>query len=208
MSTSPRHLSHIAPALRALAVEVITLNPMPNNARKHHLAADIPVLAESLRRFGQQKAIVGKRTFDGVPDAILAGNGTLLAAQSLGWEWIAVSWFEGSDEDAQEYALLDNRTAELSEWDIEELRKQMQQVKGRGGEVEKLGWTAEDVTKLLTPETAPVQVEQKFRAVTFTLEQWQVVQTAWTKVRTSENDPEMTVTRAVELILADYNAGN
>lgn len=201
-------LSHIAPALRGLAVEVIKVNPMPNNARKHHLAADIPVLAASLQRFGQQKAIVGKHLYDGVPDAILAGNGTLLAAQSLGWEWIAVSWFEGSDEDAQEYALLDNRTAELSEWDIEELKKQMQAVKARGGDAEKLGWTADDVAKLLTPEPAPEQAEQKFRAVTFTLEQWQVVQQAWTKVRTSENEPEMTVTRALELILADYNAGN
>lgn len=198
---------HVAPDLRSLCCEVIALNPAPNNARQHSLTDDIPVLMDSLRRFGQRKPIVGKRTYQGVPDAILAGNGTLLAARQLGWEWIAVSWFEGTDEEAQEYALLDNRTAELSEWNIDELKVQMRAIRARGGSHS--GWTADDVAAMITDTPPRVATDQqRYRAVTFTLEQWPVVLQAVASMRQRENDPEMSITRACELILADFNSGN
>lgn len=211
-------LSHIAPDLQGLAYEVIALNPSPNNARLHDLAADIPVLMESLRRFGQRKAIVAKKTYFGVPDAVLAGNGTLLAAQQLDWTHLAVSWFDGSDQDAQEYALLDNRTAELSEWKPDELETQLKAIRARGNHVTALGWDVLALASLLdaantVPAPAagrgatPGDETPEFRSVKFTLDQWAVVLHAVTKMRRREGESEMSPSRAVELLCADFNSG-
>lgn len=210
---SQPEIDYIAPDLRPLAVEVIELNPAPNNARKHELTKDIPVLKESLQRFGQRKAIVAKHLYYGVPNAVIAGNGTLLAAQALDWSHIAVSWFDGTDEEAQEFALIDNRTAELSEWDLGELAKQMKDIRDRGGDVGKLGWDAHEAEPLLRADWSPPAEaslpggESKYRALSFTLDQWIIVEQAVERVRHGEHDSEMPPARCVELILSDYLAG-
>ena len=52
----------------------------PANVRKHD-DRNLAAIKSSLSRFGQQKPIVIR------PDgSVVAGNGTLAAAQSLGWE--------------------------------------------------------------------------------------------------------------------------
>lgn len=112
--------AYIAPALRALAFPLRALNFAPNNARAH-ADADLAALSESLRAHGHQKPIVAKRTYRGVENAVICGNGTLETARHLKWSHLAVSWFEGSDDDARVFALRDNRTAELSEWDTDQL---------------------------------------------------------------------------------------
>lgn len=115
-------LDYIAPDLRALAVPLVELSPAPDNARRHSPNRDVPALMASLREHGQQKAAVAKRTYRGVRNAVIAGNGTLLAARRLGWSHLAVSWFTGSDDDATRYAVRDNRVAELSSWSADTLR--------------------------------------------------------------------------------------
>ena len=92
-------------------VKVGTLNSDPANVRKHD-AKNLEAIKGSLKRFGQQKPIV----IDG--DGIVrAGNGTLEAARALGWTHIDTvrTGLEGSDATA--YAIADNRTAELADWD-------------------------------------------------------------------------------------------
>jgi ParB family chromosome partitioning protein len=92
----------------------------PDNARAHD--ADEPVLDESLRRFGQRKPIVAKREYRGLANVVLAGNGTLEAARRLGWSHVATAWFDGTDDEAREYAVADNASAERSRWDADALR--------------------------------------------------------------------------------------
>ena len=118
-------LDSIAPDLRSLAVPLLELVPASNNARRHSFDRDIPALMESLQRFGQRKAIVAKRTYRGSRNAVIAGSGTLLAAGRLGWSHLAVSWFEGTDDEARAYAVADNAVAELSEWDIPQLARDL-----------------------------------------------------------------------------------
>lgn len=94
----------------------------PNNARKHP-EANLKALEESLKRFGQQKPVV--ITSYGV---IVAGNGTVEAAERLGWTQIETvqvpdSW---SKEQIAAFALADNRTAELAQWDARELLDQLE----------------------------------------------------------------------------------
>jgi hypothetical protein len=114
-----------ASGLAGMLVPIADLVPSPNNARRHELERDVRVIAESLRRFGQQKPIVAR------PGSreVIAGNGTLRAAATLlGWTHLAVSWFEGTDEEAQAYALVDNRSAELSDWDLQVLSGQLREI--------------------------------------------------------------------------------
>ena len=108
-------LAHIGPDLRALAVDITTLQPAPDNARKH-AAKDVQAIAESLATHGQQKPLVGKRWYRGYQSVILCGNGTLQAARALQWPVLAVSWLpdDTSDDDARLLALQDNRAGELS----------------------------------------------------------------------------------------------
>jgi ParB-like chromosome segregation protein Spo0J len=112
---------YVAPDLLPLVVPLDTLTEAPDNARKHSLSRDIPALTESLRRFGQRKPIVAKRNYRGLSNVVVAGTGTLIAARRLAWSHIAVAWFEGSDTEACAYAISDNRVAELSAWNVNQL---------------------------------------------------------------------------------------
>ena len=91
-----------------------------NNARLHS-ERNIEVIANSLEKFGQRKPIVVQH------GKVLAGNGTLEAAKSLGWSEITITEVPDNwDSDtAKAYAIADNRTAELAEWNEDVLVKQL-----------------------------------------------------------------------------------
>ncbi len=89
------------------------------NARKHD-DRNIEAIVGSLRRFGQQKPIVVD-----VSGVVRAGNGTLEAARRLGWKDIDCVETQLKGSDAIAYAIADNRTAELAEWDDDVLAAQL-----------------------------------------------------------------------------------
>ena len=90
---------------------IADLSNDPANARKHD-PRNIASIVASLRRFGQQKPIVIDSS-----GIVRAGNGTLEAARILGWDSIDVTRTELKGSEATAYAIADNRTSELSEWD-------------------------------------------------------------------------------------------
>lgn len=110
--------------MNELTVEVIRTSDLsldPNNARTHN-ARNIEVIANSLKSFGQRKPLVVTRD-----NIVIAGNGTLEAARSLGWEFITIArvpdtW---SHEQVVAYALADNRSAELADWNPDVLAEQL-----------------------------------------------------------------------------------
>lgn len=103
--------------LKKFRVDELSSDPV--NARKHN-QRNIDAIMASLRRFGQQKPIVVD-----LSGVVRAGNGTLEAARQLGWDTIecVVTSLKGSD--AISYAIADNRTAELAEWDDDVLAAQL-----------------------------------------------------------------------------------
>lgn len=207
----PTTLDYIAPDLRPLAVAVGGLRPAERNARQHDAERDIPVLMESLRRFGQRKPVVARRD----TREVIAGNGTLQAAVRLGWTHIAVSWFHGTDEEAQAYAIADNRTAELSAWNWEELAAQLADLREADAELPgALGWSEEMLAPLLAAEwTAPArdglptEVADPPVTVILNAAQHRVVQEAVTRVRANEKDESLTAGRCLELVCADWLSG-
>jgi predicted RNA methylase len=108
--------SHIAKDLRKLVVPVSSLHPDPSNARKHG-QRNLDAIKASLAAFGQRKPLVVQR--EGM--IVRAGNGTLAAAQALGWDHIAAVVIDEDSAQAVQFAIADNRTAELAEWDDETL---------------------------------------------------------------------------------------
>lgn len=97
--------------MKVESVPIATLSQDPANARKHD-DKNLEAIKASLRRFGQQKPIVVDSS-----NVVRAGNGTLAAATALGWESINVVQTDLQGSEATAYAIADNRTAELAEWD-------------------------------------------------------------------------------------------
>ena len=94
----------------------------PDNAREHD-KANIDAIKASLKKFGQRKPIV---VADGV---VIAGNGTMEAAQALGWEEIDTVSADDLDEtERRAYAIADNRTAELAKWNEAKLAEALSSV--------------------------------------------------------------------------------
>jgi len=206
-------LAYISATLRPLAAPIMDLTPDPENARIHE-DADLLVIGNSLREYGQQKPIVARREHRGMTNVVLAGNGTLLAARAIGWTHLAVSWFEGTDEQAEEYRLVDNRSAELSRWDFTKLADQMRAVAKRDSEakLQFLGWTEADASEILHGGVPQGDGSTEGRTtgqhhVVLTEEQYVTVGAAIAKVRKGEDDDRMSEGRVVELICANYLAG-
>lgn len=103
---------HIAEGLRGLATPIEALHEDPANARTGHAVEKI---AASLRQYGQRKPIVANRAQGG---KVEAGNGTLRAARQLGWSHLAVVWVDDDAATAAAFGIADNRTGELSTWDV------------------------------------------------------------------------------------------
>lgn len=144
----PRDLPNIAAQLRTLAVPVESLRLDERNARKHS-EENLRAIVFSLSRYGQQKPIVVDR--DGV---VIAGNGTLAAARSLGWSWIAASRTDLAGEEAKAFAIADNRTAELAEWENETLATILAELPK--DTMEGIGFSEKDFAQLLAGITPTI----------------------------------------------------
>lgn len=108
-----------------------------NNARRHD-NSNLEAIAGSLTQFGQRKPIVISKD-----NTVIAGNGTLTAAKSLGWTEIDVVRVP-ADWDANQikaFALADNRTAELAAWDEQVMASQLLELQEAGFDIEEFGFT-------------------------------------------------------------------
>jgi len=105
--------------MQAIQLPVDEVHMDPANVRKHN-EKNLEAIMASLKRFGQQKPIVVNSD-----NIVIAGNGTLEAATALGWSEIAAVKTNLGGSEATAYAIADNRTAELAEWDVDALIQQV-----------------------------------------------------------------------------------
>lgn len=106
-------MSKIAESLQGLKVPLSELRLLANNPRKGNVAA----VVKSYKAFGQLKPIVARKS----TGEIIAGNHQYQAAIELGWKEIAVVWADVDEKTARAFAVADNRTGELAEWDVKAL---------------------------------------------------------------------------------------
>jgi len=120
-------------------VPIDTIIPDPTNARKHD-QKNIDAIKGSLAKFGLQKPIVV--TEDNI---VIAGNGTLQAAKALGWDTIDVYRTPLKGAEAIAFALADNQTSALAEWDDEILNTQLKGLDAEGWDMTDLGFDLDNL---------------------------------------------------------------
>ena len=127
----------------------------PSNVRKHS-RRNLDAIKASLRKFGQQKPIVVD-----AKGIVLAGNGTLTAAKELGWTEIQIVRTELAGVEATAFAIADNRTAELAEWEEDKLNAVLKSLQDEGVDLLDLGYSPEDLAKMQTPDFAAGTVDDQ-----------------------------------------------
>jgi len=168
---------NIHPDLLPLVAEIASLVPDPRNARLHD-KRNLAEIARSYSEHGQLKPIVVQRS----TRIVVAGNGQLEAAKMLGWRKIAVLFVDQNDSQAKQYALRDNRTAELAHWDIDALTSAFNELAGDGVTLTELGWTELELEPYLaerferpepdgSTDSGSTEHTGK-RVVTFSTEEW------------------------------------
>jgi len=123
-------------------LSVADLSLDPSNVRKHS-RRNLDAIKASLRKFGQQKPIVVD-----AKGIVLAGNGTLTAAKELGWTDIDIIRTELAGVEATAFAIADNRTAELAEWD-DNLADVLQSLASDGYDITQIGFDDSDLNALI-----------------------------------------------------------
>lgn len=108
----------------------------PGNARKHN-RKNLDAIKASLTQFGQRRPLVVMSDM-----TVIAGNGTLAAMLELGWTECAITITpaDWNADQARAYALADNRTAELAEWDDKQLAETLASLEEAGWPVQELGF--------------------------------------------------------------------
>lgn len=112
---------------------------------KNPRIGDVGSIAESLRVNGQYRAIVVNRgTHTGRAMEVLAGNHTLKAARNLGWEKITAHILDVDEDVATRIVLADNRTADLGDYDQEQLLELLESIDSPEG----TGFEPDDLLEL------------------------------------------------------------
>lgn len=89
-----------------------------------HEDRDVEAIARSLSRFGQQKPIVVSSD-----NWVAAGNGTAIAARSLGWTEVDAVRSELSAEEIKAYSIADNQTGRLAPWNRDNLSARLEEIR-------------------------------------------------------------------------------
>ena len=144
--------------LETIAIDKLT--PDPDNARQHD-QTNLTAIEGSLREFGQRKPIVISQT-----NVIVAGNGTVEAAKRLGWTDIQAVRVP-ADWDANRikaFALADNRTAELADWNEQVMAAQLLELSEAGFDIQEFGFELvkplvdiDSIEEDKIPEDAPIR---------------------------------------------------
>lgn len=137
--------------VRTADIPLDELTPFPGNAKR----GDVDVIRASLRRNGQYRSLVVREIPDG-PLVVLAGNHTM---QALAAEKEATARCEVilcDDATARRINLVDNRTSELGGYDNDALAELLSYT---DGDYDGTGYTDDDVMRLITPATPPVEDE-------------------------------------------------
>lgn len=134
-----------------LVVEIKPLHeifPYQKNARKIPQSA-IDAVALSLKTYGWQQPIV----ID-AKGVIVVGHVRRLAALQLGWTEAPVTVFTGSAELARAYRLMDNRSHDEAQWDIELLTAEMLELKPLDLDLGLTGFNSRELDAMLRPAVA------------------------------------------------------
>lgn len=145
-----RHPATGSTKLSVESVATTILQYHPKNVRLHD-ERNIQAIARSLETYGQRTPIVINAS-----NHVLKGNGTLEAALRLGWESIEVVQVTHlSPEEELAYMLVDNKTGDLSEFDLEGLASAFHELESMGFELDATGFSDFEYQPLMSADFTP-----------------------------------------------------
>ena len=149
-------------------IPVGQLKPYEKNARKHE-EYDVGQIAESIERYGFNDPI----GIWGKDNIIVEGHGRLLAAKKLGMDKVpCIRLDDLTDEQRREYAILHNKTAELSTWDFDLLAEDIGELDFSDFDID-WGLPA-DVEETEIVEDEPPEVDEESEPITKLGDIWQL----------------------------------
>ena len=133
--------------MKAELVPIDSISLDPANLRRHP-TRNLAAIVDSLKRFGQQRPILVDAA-----GIVRAGNGTLMAAKQLGYKEIEIIRSELKGSEATAYAIADNRTAELAEWETDALAQTLSALQMEDEELfEATGFDAKELDAMVLRE--------------------------------------------------------
>lgn len=188
----------IVPALKHLASPIDKWTPDPNNARSHG-ERNMEAIRQSLRTYGQTKAIVVQAS----TGIVVAGNGTLQAAKDLGWKEIAATVVDMTDVEAAGFGLADNRSAELASWNLEVVAKIDKMLHAAGHP--SIGWMDHELEVIRAADFNPAEINDEVFGsggeggsddsqpliISFTPDQYVIIGQVIERIKLAVGDPEM-----------------
>ncbi|MBI4336710.1 MAG: ParB N-terminal domain-containing protein, partial [Chloroflexi bacterium] len=132
--------------LQVQEVEVSRLRPWEDNPRRNDHAVD--AVAESIRSFGFNVPILCDQNL-----TIVAGHTRWKAAQKLGMTKVPVIVVQMSDVQRRAFAVADNKTAEIADWDLSRLRDVLKELRSEDVDIASLGFSDEEMRRLLLDDS-------------------------------------------------------
>lgn len=149
-------------------IPVGQLKPYEKNARKH-AEYDVGQIAESIKRYGFNDPV----GIWGKDNIIVEGHGRLLAAKKLGLKEVpCIRLDDLTDKQRREYAILHNKTAELSSWDFDLLAEDIGELDFSGFDID-WGIPADEEETEIVEDKAP-EVDEEHEPITKLGDIWQL----------------------------------
>jgi len=128
--------------LQVQEIEIYKLHPWEGNPRVNEHAID--TVAESIRSFGFNVPILCDQNM-----TIVAGHTRWKAAQKLGMEKVPVIIVEMTDAKRRAFAVADNKTAEMADWDFPKLKEVLEELRSEDIDIKVLGFNDEEIRRLV-----------------------------------------------------------
>lgn len=149
-------------------IPVGKLKPYDKNTRKH-AEYDVSQIAKSIEQYGFNDPI----GIWGKDNIIVEGHGRLLAAKKLGMKEVpCIRLDDLTDEQRREYAIMHNKTAELSTWDFDLLAAEIPELDFSGFDID-WGLPADEEKTEIT-EDEPPEVDEEHEPITKLGDIWQL----------------------------------
>lgn len=184
------------------------LKPRDDNPNNHD-ARQLEAIQKILMHQGWRSPIV----ISNQSGRVVCGHGRLAASLALNLEKVPIDNQDfASEEDEKAHMIADNRLAAMAELDYEKVGDLLRELDSASVDLDLTAFAEWEREPLLTavweaPEEKSDRDVPQNNSVTLTTEQREVFEQAARKAREAADDPEMSDGRCVELICADYLAG-
>ncbi len=132
--------------LNVREIGIDELKPWESNPRDNDTAVD--AVARSISSFGFNVPILCDASL-----TIVAGHTRWKAARKLGLTQVPAIVLDLSDTQRRAFAVADNKTAEVAEWDIPKLRDILSELREEEVDLENLGYSGAELRKILFDDT-------------------------------------------------------